>query len=325
MADKNEFTGKKICAIFLNFERESFTYSQIVERTGFPKGTVKSRLHRLWKKKIIKRYKNYYGDVYHYKLHKRRKGEEFMEKKTSRSETTDTPTLPKREYLAGVVPQTPHHMIHQVKLTESEWERTEHLFSKQKDNRDRGKQRILENKYFKMVISPNTLNGALYVLEDGWIGALKKVYPALAYQLETKDELEHKGVSFDADVWANFRVQSEDMKLVFATSHYWRELDVEGREIAVNSFLQHIMRDSFEKTTYEGMMSKVLEQLLIGQEKEREKTDKMIEVMVNMDSQLKKQNEILEGLVKQIFGEPEGKEKKEVETVDLPDNSVMYG
>lgn len=342
--DTNKNAGIKICVIFYNCPEESFTYKQMLERSGFPEGTVKSRINRLVKSKIIKRYRTHYKSAYSYKLLDIKKAKEYIEgridspndKKKRFTKRRDTPTLPVSTILDKQINGIPHHKIQQVKLTDEEWFRTEHLFTKAKDNRDRGNQRTLERKSFKLVISPNTLKGALYILEDNWKGELQMIYPELAEQIHAKDELSHLGVSFDAEVWQNFRIQSEDMKLLFATSHFWRELDVEGREVAVNSFMQHIMRDSFDKTTYDAINSKLMEQILMGQEGFDQRMFQQVEILQKIDEKLDKlaQNEqkmieILDRLTERLTGtdKPNIEKKEKVQEIKVftPDDNIMFG
>lgn len=319
----NKNAGIRICAIFYNHPKESFTYKEMIDRTSLPEGTVKSRIHRLIKAKILKRYRLHHRQPFSYKLLDSKKALDFIEKRVKKKRSSQpkrvSPTLPLTDDLDKVIPQTPHHQIQQVKLTDEEWKRTEHLFTKPKDNKDRGKQRILERKTFKMVISPSTLNGALYILEENWKGEVQELYPEMAEQIYTKEQLAHVGISFDAEVWQNFRMSKEDLKLLFATSHYWRELDVEGREIAVNSFMQHIMRDSFEKTTYEAINSKLIETMLIKQEGFDERMFQQVEILQKIDERLEKmeQNdlkliEIFDKLTEKVLGEekPELKKKE---------------
>ena len=326
----NRDAGKRICIIFLNFPEESFTYREVLDRTKYPKGTVKARIKRLLDKKIIRRYKNVQGGVFHYKLNDRKLAMEFIEGK---KKGTDTPTLPKRHYLADVIPQSPHHAIQQVKLTEDEWKRTEHLYTQPSSDKDRGKQRVLSKKAFKIVVSPNTLNGAFYILEDDWRGELKQIYPELCEQLDKKQSLAHFGVSFDADMWANFRLSREDIRLAFATSHYWRELDVEGREVAVNSFLQNILKDGFDKTTYEAMVNKILEQILLNQEGNDERMYQVIQVLhkidESIDRQIKSNEQVADILGRLVNGGDSDKDKKKNEEVPIKelsrDDLIMFG
>ena len=313
-----------------------------MERSGVPEGTVKSRIHRLWKDKIIKRYRTHHKSAYQYKLLDRKKAKEYIEgrmdgkiPKTSSTKATDTPTPPLLEILDKQLNGIPHHKIQQVKLTDSEWQRTKHLFLKPTSEKDRGQQHTLERKSFKLVISPNTLNGALYILEDNWKGELQTFYPELAQQIQAKGQLEHMGISFDGEVWQNFRMQSPDMKLMFATSHFWRELDVEGREIAVNSFMKKIMADSFEQTTYDAMNSKIMEQILIKQEGFDERMFQQIQVLQSIDERLERMEqmnakvvEILDRITKDnnIDDEKpkpkaEGQNGKELN----PEDYVMFG
>ncbi len=315
----------------------------MLKRSGLPEGTVKARIHRLYIAKIIKRYRTHQGSAYSYKIKDKKKAKEYIEgridkksKKKGFKGLTDTPTPPYLKQLDKIVPQTPHHKIQQVKLTDEEWKRTEHLFLKPQDNKDRGKQRVLERKTFKMVISSNTLKGAFYILEDNWKGDLQELYPDLAEQIHAKEELAHLGVSFDAEVWQNFRMQSEDMKLLFATSHYWRELDVEGREIAVNSFMQHIMRDSFDKTTFDAINSKIMEQMLIRQEGFDERMFQQIEILQNIEGRLERMEkvnekmvDVLNRLTERLIGneKPELEEKKKEQEIkpSNPEDHIMFG
>lgn len=338
--NKNSNAGIQICSIFNNFPEESFTYRQILDRTQLPKGTVKSRIRRLLDDKIIKRYKKLHGKPYHYKLLDKKRAIEYIECRLDPQSSTkarDTPTLPITTELANVVPQVPHHKIQQVKLTDQEWDRTKHLFTKPKDNKDRGNQQVLERKTFKIVISPNTLNGAFYILEDEWRGELQSIYPELTDTLSAKEELSHLGVSFDAEVWQNFRMQSEDMKLLFATSHFWRELDVEGREVAVNSFMKRIMQDSFDKTTYDGIIAKLIEQMLIKQEGFDENMFQQIKVLQNIDEKLDRVVEVNAKMIEvmnKISDRLSGDKKKVVEGEEndenayremTPEDHVMFG
>ena len=335
---RNMNAGVKICVIFYNCPDESFTIKDMIERSGLPEGTVKSRIHRLLKAKIIKRYRIHNRRAYSYKMLDSKKALDYIEgrldRKRSSEKARETPTLPFLKELDKIIPQTPHHKIQQVKLTDQEWARTEHLFSQPKDNKDRGKQRILERKTFKIVISPSTLKGALYILEDNWKGDLQELYPELAEQIQAKEKLAHIGISFDAEVWQNFRLSKEDLKLLFATSHYWRELDVEGREIAVNSFMQHIMRDSFDKTTYDAINSKLIEQILIKQEGFDIRMHQQVKILQNIDEKLdklaesnEKMVEILGRLTDRLLGEDqEKKDKKENGSRELtPEDNVMFG
>lgn len=336
----NKNAGVRICAIFLNSPDESFTYKEMIERTSLPEGTVKSRIHRLIKAKILKRYRLHNKQPFSYKLLDRKKALDHIDRrvnKKSRSKITRvSPTSPFMKDLDKVIPQTPHHQIQQVKLTDEEWARTEHLFTKPKDNKDRGKQRILERKTFKIVISPSTLKGALYILEENWKGEVQEIYPELAEQIHTKEKLAHIGVSFDAETWQNFRMSKEDLKLLFATSHYWRELDVEGREVAVNSFMQHIMRDSFDKTTYDAINSKIMEQMLIKQEGFDERMFQQVEILQRIDERLERMEmndqkmiEIFDKLTGKLLGEDKQDPKNKAKEVDIKpfnqEDNVMFG
>ena len=342
--ERNKNAGTKICIIFYNCPDESFTLKKMLDRSGLPEGTVKSRIHRLYRDKIIKRYKTIRGTAFEYKILDMKKAKEYIEgrigtkvKKKSSIKQRATPTPPIIDVLDRDLNGVPHHKIQQVKLTDDEWSRTEHLYTKPKSEKDRGQQHTLERKGFKLVISPNTLNGALYILEDNWKGDLQEIYPELAEQIQLKEELAHYGISFDGEVWQNFKMQSEDMKLVFATSHFWRELDVEGREIAVNSFMKKIMMDSFDKTTYDAINGKLIESMLIKQEGFDERMFQQIKILQSIDEKLEKMDlhnekvvEILDKLTTKIIGvggEPKPEdEKKEQEIKPLnPEDQVMFG
>lgn len=342
--ERNKNAGTKICIIFYNCPDESFTLKKMLNRSELPEGTVKSRIHRLYKDKIIKRYKTIRGTAYEYKILDMKKAKEYIEgrmggkvKKKSSVKQRATPIPPIIDLLDRDLNGVPHHKIQQVKLTDDEWTRTKHLYLKPKSEKDRGQQHTLERKTFKLVISPNTLNGAFYVLEDNWKGELQQVYPELAEQLQVKEKLAHLGVSFDGEVWQNFKMQSDDMKLVFATSHFWRELDVEGREIAVNSFMKKIMMDSFDKTTYDAINGKLIESMLIKQEGFDERMFQQIQILQSIDEKLEKMEKVNEQMVNvldKLADKLTGNDKPKLEEKEkangtgkdfLPEDHVMFG
>ena len=345
---------RRIVNLFYNNPDKSYRQKDIIEIKEFKKDTVKKAVKRILKIGIISRFKPHGKNYYRYRLANKEKALRYLEKDWQRGDYPigSTPTGGKPEdFLTAFIPKEDHHKFHPIRLMEDEWARTEHLYTKPKEN-DRGKQRQLERKSFTINVSQNTLKGVIWLLKDDWAERLNELYPRVAKQIENR--VGFKGSSIDADLWARFRLQAEDLMVVFAKSHYWKELDAEGKETLVNTFLQNIVRTGFEKTTLEAQMVTVMESILMEQkfknvrdeqvleelrnmgerqEKQTEANEMMAEILKGMNEGIKSRDDVLSEIAEnlrlineKLFGKDDKEKKEEVPMRDLTDQDlVMFG
>jgi len=311
---------RRLVAIFLNFPTDSYRQRDLIKNTGFPDGTIKSFCHKFKKKGLIRGFSPEGKRYFRYMLKDHDLAYRYLKEPSFNctNKRGYTPSPHPRDYLATMIPQEEHHKFYQIKLTEQEFARTEHLFSKSKPN-DRGKNRTYEARSYKINVSQNTLNGVIYLLDTDWKQRLMDTYPDLCDALCKKIELEngHLGVSIDAESWAGFKLSDEFLTTIFASSHYWKELDFEGKEKYVNSMLQNIVKTSQEKTTFEATISILMKELLTRTDRSNEQSVGMLAILQQLSDRLDKGNDLQERSIVILETLVNGKKKE-----DEPDKPV---
>lgn len=336
MSEKEENISayRRLVAIFLNNPTDSYRQKDLIKKTGFPEGTIKSGMNRLKKKGIIRGFRPHGKRYFRYILDDHDLAYRYLDEPSFNSSKRlgYTPSPHPRDYLSTFIPQEAHHKFYQIKLTDEEFARTEHLFSKPKPN-DRGNNRTYEARSFKINVSQNTLNGVIYLLDTDWKQRLMDTYPDLCNAVCKKIELEtgHLGVSIDADSWADFKLSDEFLTTIFAHSHYWKELDFEGKEKYVNSMLQNIVKTSQDKTTFEATISLLMGELIKRNDRNNEQTVGMLAIIQQLSDRLDKNNElqersieVLETLVNGNKSEKDKDKEKPVKELDEHD-LMMFG
>jgi len=256
MTQENLNKQKRIALLFMENPLTKLRFSDVKRMTGFKDSAIKSSLRRLSNKLIIMRIQ--VGKNHSYALRDMHKAKRYI----NGAEGGEIVEKQGMDFLDGIIRQEKHHRFFQIKLTDEEWKKNEIYYTKPSEN-DRAKNSIHELGSFKIIISRKSLNGTIYLLAEDWESELKSLYPRLYFDVKRLEESEsgHLGVSIDMDAWSKIRLNADDLRVVFAKSHFWKEIDAEGSEILVNSFLQNIIKTSFDKTTTEVVIAKSLERL----------------------------------------------------------------
>lgn len=248
MKDEKNYS-KRICAIFLGNPLKLIGAEFLKIKTDANINTIWGILKRLKDRDIIRRIRPGL-----YKLNNYDKAMQYLENSTF---VSDSPTPWDEENLP--IPAVDHHIYYKIKLQNEIFYRLEYKFTKPHPN-DPARNRTFEGNSFTLTISQSTLNGALYVKGTQWRSEIRKYFGDEFLQQCDQQEM-HIGQSIDAEAWANFRLAQRDLQLMFATSHFWKELDIEGKQRMVNSLLQNICITGFDKTCLETLIVKILEEL----------------------------------------------------------------
>lgn len=302
-------TYTKVLAIFYNNPSGDFSRGQIVSRIlrndpDAKEGTIDSALHKHRKRGFIRRYRKMGYRRYTYKLDNERKTKLHLDKLLIFPSLGATASIP---LPIPDIRKTVHNRRIPIKLEEAQFQRLERYFSVPAEG-DRARNRTFVCESFKITVSEISLRGNFYILEPNYVS---DVFKYLGRDLADKLLKEPKfiGVSIDADIWAGYRMSKPDLKMVFAHSDFYNELDVEGQEELVNLVLQNITTSGFEAAHWQARMTKLLTEMKETQDSHGKSIDLIGESLTRM----------LEDFVKSKEPKEEVKEKQFTDR-----DAVMY-
>lgn len=248
---------ERIAVIFYNNPTRSFTRKEIARLVlkNVPDAntrTIDTALHKHHKRTFIRRYRHPGYRGYSYILDDERAVKMYLAK-------VDLPDL---SYTASytqpweAIRTFDHHKRIPITLTDDQFARLESRFS-EPSPRDRAKNRTFECGSFKITVSQLSLKGVLFILSPRYLADLRKYFgPEFT---EYVHELPvFKGISIDAEMWKDFRLAQKDLTVLFGSSHTWKELDAEGQQTYVNTFLQLLTGTAFQETTFQAVIVEYL-------------------------------------------------------------------